>query len=74
MMPGPEAAIRALWFFWVISWFAAALWSTRPTRRPSYRREVMYRLLTVLGAYDEYARRVPMLVPFSGGQSRALRK
>ena len=42
--------IRIAWIVWLISWFAAAVWSDRTVRRPAVRREVLYRVLTLVGA------------------------
>jgi protein-S-isoprenylcysteine O-methyltransferase Ste14 len=46
----PLSLIRIAWIVWLISWFAAAAWSDRTVRRPAVRREVVYRVLTVVGA------------------------
>lgn len=46
----PLSLVRVAWIAWLISWFAAAAWSERTVRRPSVRREVLYRVLTLTGA------------------------
>jgi protein-S-isoprenylcysteine O-methyltransferase Ste14 len=46
----PLSLVRGAWIVWLISWFAAAAWSDRTVRRPAVRREVLYRVLTVVGA------------------------
>ena len=42
-------AFGAMWFFWVASWLGAALWATRPAKRPALREETLYRILTIAG-------------------------
>jgi protein-S-isoprenylcysteine O-methyltransferase Ste14 len=46
----PQNATSYIWFAWLISWFAAALWSDRTVRRPSLQRQAAYRLTTLCGA------------------------
>jgi protein-S-isoprenylcysteine O-methyltransferase Ste14 len=46
----PLSLIRGAWIVWLISWFAAAAWTNRTVRRPAVRREVLYRVLTLVGA------------------------
>jgi hypothetical protein len=46
----PLSLVRIAWIVWLISWFAAAAWSERTIRRPAARREVLYRVLTVVGS------------------------
>ena len=46
----PLSLVRIAWIVWLISWFAAAAWSERTIRRPAVRREVLYRVLTVVGS------------------------
>jgi protein-S-isoprenylcysteine O-methyltransferase Ste14 len=41
---------RWLWLAWLISWFAAALWSDRTIGRPSLGRQVLFRLPVIAGA------------------------
>jgi protein-S-isoprenylcysteine O-methyltransferase Ste14 len=45
----PDYAIRIIWFGWLVSWLAAAVWSERTVERPARGREVVYRLLAILG-------------------------
>lgn len=45
----PDYSIGVVWLVWVISWFAAALWSDRAARRPAVGREIAYRVLTIAG-------------------------
>ena len=46
----PLDATRYIWFIWVVTWFGAALWSSRAIERPPLRTEFWYRLLTSCGA------------------------
>ena len=46
----PEVVIYGLWAFWVVSWFAAAVWTSRTVKRPFFGSEIVYRLVTVIGA------------------------
>jgi protein-S-isoprenylcysteine O-methyltransferase Ste14 len=46
----PQLAINYLWFFWAVTWFAAAFWSDRSAKRPGLASEVLYRVVTVAGA------------------------
>jgi protein-S-isoprenylcysteine O-methyltransferase Ste14 len=46
----PLEATRYIWLIWVVTWFAAAIWSDRTVKRPGLRREFWYRLVTVCGA------------------------
>lgn len=45
----PQAAMRALWMIWAISWVAAAVWSDRSVKRPATRRQILYKLVTGAG-------------------------
>jgi protein-S-isoprenylcysteine O-methyltransferase Ste14 len=45
----PELACLTVWSVWAISWFAAALWSSRTEKRPSAGAESFYRVFTVAG-------------------------
>ncbi len=45
----PELVIYSLWAAWALSWFAAALWSERTTKRPFFGSEIVYRLVTAIG-------------------------
>jgi len=46
----PDRVLQAAWGAWVLSWLAAALWSTRTEQRPPRQHERRYRLITALGA------------------------
>jgi len=46
----PQDATEYIWLAWLMSWFAAAVFSARTVRRPSLRRQMWYRLTTASGA------------------------
>ena len=46
----PQDATGYVWLAWLISWFAAAVWSDRTVNRPSLRRQLWYRATTACGA------------------------
>jgi protein-S-isoprenylcysteine O-methyltransferase Ste14 len=46
----PQHATNYIWWVWLISWFAAGIWSDRTVTRPSLRRQAAYRLTTICGA------------------------
>ncbi|MES1158506.1 MAG: isoprenylcysteine carboxylmethyltransferase family protein [Terricaulis silvestris] len=46
----PGYALIVVWIAWVISWFAAALWSSRVAARPPIAQEIPNRLFTIAGA------------------------
>ena len=46
----PQLAINYLWFFWALTWFAAAFWSDRSAKRPTFGAEILYRVVTLVGA------------------------
>lgn len=46
----PQDALRYIWLIWLLTWFAAALWSGRTVKRPPLKRELWYRLPTTCGA------------------------
>ena len=46
----PQDATEYVWLAWLISWFAAAVWSDRTVNRPSLRRQLWYRATTACGA------------------------
>ena len=50
MRLSPGSVIQAAWALWVISWLAAAGWSSPAERRSRSEHEVVWRLLTALGA------------------------
>ena len=45
----PENACYAIWTIWALSWWLAALWSSRAESRASMAKQVPYRLLTIAG-------------------------
>lgn len=45
----PDQLMGFVWLAWLVSWFAAALWSDRAAKRPSVGREVVYRVVTIVG-------------------------
>jgi len=59
----PQLALNFLWAFWFLSWLAAALWSAPSAKRPVFGSEILYRVVTLLGAvllFGVTTRRVPM--------------
>lgn len=46
----PQLAINYLWLAWVISWLVAAFWSERTAQRPGFGSELLYRVVTLIGA------------------------
>jgi protein-S-isoprenylcysteine O-methyltransferase Ste14 len=46
----PQDATEYVWLAWLISWFAAAVWSDRTVTRPSLRSQLWYRAATICGA------------------------
>jgi len=52
----PQDATEYIWLAWLMSWFAAAVFSARTVRRPSLRRQLWYRLTTASGALLMFAR------------------
>ena len=46
----PQLAINYLWFFWFVTWMAAAFWSDRSAKRPAFGAEILYRVVTLSGA------------------------
>jgi protein-S-isoprenylcysteine O-methyltransferase Ste14 len=66
----PEVVIYGLWAFWVLSWFAAAIWTSRTVKRPFFGSEIVYRFVTVIGALMLFgsfraARGLPHLWPYN---------
>ena len=47
----PIGAAYALWIVWGISWFLAAIWSSRAQSRASVAEQLPYRLTTVAGFF-----------------------
>jgi len=41
--------MRAVWLLWWASWLAAAAWSDRTVKQPARHRQIVYRLLAVVG-------------------------
>ncbi|HWE05488.1 MAG TPA: isoprenylcysteine carboxylmethyltransferase family protein [Rhizomicrobium sp.] len=72
----PQIALNYLWAFWVLSWLAAALWSAPSAKRPVFGSEILYRVVTLLGAallFGVTERRAPMrLSSFSESADWAL--
>lgn len=46
----PQLALNFLWAFWAVSWLAAALWSAPSSKRPVFGSEILYRIVTMVGA------------------------
>lgn len=46
----PQEATSYIWWAWLISWFATAIWADRAVTRPSLRHQAAYRLTTICGA------------------------
>ena len=44
------AAIRWIWFAWLLTWWAAAFWSTRAIRRPRLGSQLPFRVCVIAGA------------------------
>jgi protein-S-isoprenylcysteine O-methyltransferase Ste14 len=47
----PIGATHALWIVWGISWFVAAIWSSRTRSSASVAEQLPYRLLTIAGFF-----------------------
>lgn len=45
----PGLALVALWAIWIVSWIAAAAWSSRAEKRAKFGSELWYRLVLVAG-------------------------
>jgi protein-S-isoprenylcysteine O-methyltransferase Ste14 len=43
----PGAAIAAIWAAWILSWWIAALWTSRTTARPAIGSQFLYRAITL---------------------------
>jgi protein-S-isoprenylcysteine O-methyltransferase Ste14 len=50
MKTSPDDIVQYAWLLWLISWLAAAVWSSETERRPSRRDEMTYRLVIAAGA------------------------
>lgn len=46
----PQLALNYLWAIWVLTWIAAAFWSSGAAKRPALGSELLYRLITFAGA------------------------
>jgi len=46
----PQLALNYLWAIWIVSWIAAAFWSGRTEKRPTFGTELLYRVVTLVGA------------------------
>jgi protein-S-isoprenylcysteine O-methyltransferase Ste14 len=49
-MVRPLDALWNVWLVWLVTWWAAAAWSSRAAKRPAIGRELWYRLLTIAGS------------------------
>jgi protein-S-isoprenylcysteine O-methyltransferase Ste14 len=47
----PQYATIIAWIIWFVSWMLAALWSARAAKRVDWNSQLLYRLVTVAGAY-----------------------
>jgi protein-S-isoprenylcysteine O-methyltransferase Ste14 len=47
----PAFVLRTGWLAWIVTWYAAAVWSGRTVARPGAAREVGYRLIITAGAF-----------------------
>ena len=47
----PWRIIGVSWIVWVVSWIAASLWSRHTAARPSIADEMLYRIVTAVGAF-----------------------
>lgn len=45
----PNTAIYLVWDFWIVTWIAAAIWSSRTVKRAGLSREWPYRILALTG-------------------------
>jgi protein-S-isoprenylcysteine O-methyltransferase Ste14 len=52
----PDQVVQWAWGLWLLSWFAAAAWSSRTARRPHALSERLYRVLTAAGAIVLFGR------------------
>lgn len=46
----PQLALNYLWIIWAVTWLAAAFWSGHTAKRPSFGSELLYRVVTLVGA------------------------
>ncbi len=49
MTSNPESTCYVIWFMWALSWWLAAIWSSRAASRASVAEQLPYRLLTTGG-------------------------
>ncbi|MGH8094886.1 MAG: methyltransferase family protein [Chthoniobacterales bacterium] len=55
VVTNPENGCYAVWSMWALSWFLAAVWSSRAESRASIARQLPYRLLTLAGFFLLFA-------------------
>lgn len=48
-MTDPGVLIRELWVVWLVTWWAAAFWSTRAVQRPALGSQLAYRAFVIAG-------------------------
>ncbi|MGH6872400.1 MAG: methyltransferase family protein [Rhizomicrobium sp.] len=61
----PEGAIYLPWDAWIVTWLIAALWANRTVKRPELSREILYRIITLVG--------FALVLVFFGQQSQDFR-
>ena len=54
-----QIAIYFLWAAWIVSWMAAALWSSRTKGRAPFGEELISRVFTVLGGLMLFGQMLP---------------
>jgi protein-S-isoprenylcysteine O-methyltransferase Ste14 len=59
MTISPNEVVGYAWVVWLASWLLAALWSSRAERRSRSQADIVYRLLTALGALMLFDLRLP---------------
>ncbi|HEX6463655.1 MAG TPA: isoprenylcysteine carboxylmethyltransferase family protein [Vicinamibacterales bacterium] len=55
----PEVVAIGLWIAWLILWWLAALWRERAAKQPPPTSQIMYRVLTIIGAVLLFQRIYP---------------
>ena len=55
----PDTVLQLAWGLWLISWLAAAWWSSPTVRRPRSSMEIAYRVFVALGAMFLFGLRQP---------------
>lgn len=48
-MGDPAVFVREVWLVWLVTWWAAAFWSTRAVRRPAPGSQLAYRAVVIAG-------------------------